>query len=64
MSLAQYIADYLGLTLEITPMDFDGTLMELQSKTVDLGMAGYSPIPTGRASWTSLTSSMRADSPS
>ena len=45
MSLAQYIADYLGLTLEITPMDFDGTLMELQSKTVDLGMAGYSPDP-------------------
>ena len=45
MSLAQYIADYLGLNLEITPMDFDGTLMELQSKTVDLGMAGYSPDP-------------------
>ena len=45
MDLAQYIADYLGLTLELVPMDFDGTLMELQSKTVDLGMAGYSPDP-------------------
>ena len=45
MALAQYIADYLGLTLEVTPMDFDGTLMELQAKSVDLGMAGYSPDP-------------------
>lgn len=45
MSLAQYIADYLGLTLEVIPMDFDGTLAELQNKTVDLGMAGYSPKP-------------------
>ena len=45
MSLAQYIADYLGLTLEVVPMDFDGTLMELQNKSVDLGMAGYSPKP-------------------
>ena len=26
-------------------MDFDGTLMELQNKSVDLGMAGYSPKP-------------------
>ena len=33
MSLAQYIADYLGLTLEVVPMDFDGTLMELQNKS-------------------------------
>lgn len=45
MALAQYIADYLGLTLEVIPMDFDGTIMELQQKNVDLGMAGYSPDP-------------------
>ena len=45
MSLAQYIADYLGLQLEVIPMDFDGTLLELQNKSVDLGMAGYSPKP-------------------
>ena len=45
MDLAQYIADYLGLTLEVIPMDFDGTIMELQSGNVDLGMAGYSPDP-------------------
>lgn len=45
MALAQYIADYLGLELEVIPMDFDGTLMELASKNVDLSMAGYSPDP-------------------
>ena len=45
MALAQYIADYLGLTLEVIPMDFDGTIMELGNKNVDLSMAGYSPDP-------------------
>ena len=45
MDLAQYIADYLGLELEVVPMDFDGTIMELQQGNVDLGMAGYSPSP-------------------
>lgn len=46
MALAQYIADYLELELEVVPMDFDGTLMELANKKCDLGMAGYSPDPT------------------
>ena len=45
MALAQYIADYLSLELEVVPMDFDGTVLELQNKKVDLGMAGYSPDP-------------------
>ena len=45
IALAQYIADYLGLELEIIPMDFDGTILELQNKNVDIGMAGYSPDP-------------------
>ena len=45
MDLAQYIADYLGLTLEIVPMDFDGTITELGNKKCDLSMAGYSPDP-------------------
>ena len=45
MDLAQYIADYLGLKLEVIPMDFDGTIMELQNGNVDLGMAGLSPDP-------------------
>ena len=45
MALAQYIADYIGLELEVIPMDFDGVLTELATKTVDLGMAGMSPDP-------------------
>ena len=46
MALAQYIADYLGLELEVIPMDFDGTLAELAAKKVDLSLAGYSPDPS------------------
>lgn len=45
MALAQYIADYMGLELEVIPMDFDGVLSELATKSVDLGMAGLSPDP-------------------
>jgi polar amino acid transport system substrate-binding protein len=45
MALAQYIADYVGLELEVIPMDFDGVLNELASGGVDLGMAGLSPDP-------------------
>ena len=46
IALAQYIAVYLGLELEIIPMDFDGTLSELSAKKVDLALSGYSPDPT------------------
>ncbi len=45
VALAGYIADYLGLELEMVPVDFDGVLMELQTKSVDLGLAGLSPDP-------------------
>ena len=45
MALAQYIADFLGLELNPVPIDFDGVLMELSTKSVDLGMAGLSPDP-------------------
>ena len=45
MALAQYIADYLGLALEVVPMDFDGVLAEVTAGNVDLGMAGLSPDP-------------------
>ncbi len=45
MGLAGYVADFLGLELEVVPIDFDGVLMELQTKSVDLGMAGLSPDP-------------------
>lgn len=45
LALAQYIADYAGLELEVIPMDFDGVLTELATGSVDLGMAGLSPDP-------------------
>ena len=45
ISLANYIADKMGLELEIVTMDFDGVLSELSQKNVDLGMAGLSPDP-------------------
>ena len=34
MALAQYIADYMGLELEVITVDFDGVLSELQTKSV------------------------------
>ncbi len=45
MALAEYIANELGLELEVVPVDFDGVLMELQTKAVDIGLAGLSPDP-------------------
>ncbi len=45
MALAQYVADYLNLELDVIPMDFDGVLNELAAGSVDLGMAGLSPDP-------------------
>ncbi len=45
IALAQYIADYLGLELDIIPMDFDGVLNELAAGSIDLGVAGLSPDP-------------------
>ncbi|MCD8347512.1 MAG: transporter substrate-binding domain-containing protein [Lachnospiraceae bacterium] len=45
IALAGYIADYLGLELEIVTVDFDGVLSELQTQSVDLGLAGLSPDP-------------------
>lgn len=45
VALANYIAGYLGLEVEFTAIDFDGVLMEVQTKSADLGMAGLSPDP-------------------
>lgn len=45
IALGYYIANYIGLELEIVPMDFDGTITELGMKKADIGMAGYSPDP-------------------
>ena len=45
IALGYYIAEFLGLELEIIPMDFDGTISELAAGKADIGMAGYSPDP-------------------
>ena len=45
IALGKYIADFLGLELEIITMDFDGTISELAAGKADIGMAGYSPDP-------------------
>ena len=45
MALAQYIADYLGLTLEVVPMDFKNIPEELGKGAADLAIAGLSPDP-------------------
>ena len=45
MALAKYIADYLGLTLEVVPMDFNGIVGEMGAGKADLALAGLSPDP-------------------
>ena len=45
MDLAQYIADYLGLTLDVIPMDFNGIINEMGANVADLALAGLSPDP-------------------
>jgi ABC-type amino acid transport substrate-binding protein len=42
ISLAQAIADYLGLKLVIKDMDFNSLLLELQNGTIDMAIAGFS----------------------
>ena len=45
MELAQYIANYLGLTLEVVPMDFKGIPDEMGAGAGDIALAGLSPDP-------------------
>ncbi len=45
VALAGYVADYLGLELEMVTLDFDGVLMEVGNGNADLAMAGLSPDP-------------------
>lgn len=63
MDLAQYIADYLGLELEVVTVDFDGVISELQTKSVDLGMAGLSQTRSVWALWISPICTTWEDSP-
>lgn len=45
MYLAQYIADYLGLTLDVVTIDFNGIIGEMGAGSADLALAGLSPEP-------------------
>ncbi|MCR5760556.1 MAG: transporter substrate-binding domain-containing protein [Sphaerochaetaceae bacterium] len=45
MALAKYVADFLGLELDVIPMDFDGVIAEVGMGNVDAGVAGLSPSP-------------------
>jgi ABC-type amino acid transport substrate-binding protein len=45
IALGQAIADELGVELEVKDISFDSILMELNSGTIDLGLAGFSPTP-------------------
>jgi polar amino acid transport system substrate-binding protein len=43
IALAKYIAEYLGLELEIIPMAFDGVLADVTSGNVDIAVSGITP---------------------
>jgi polar amino acid transport system substrate-binding protein len=45
MYLAQYIANYLGLTLDVVTIDFNGVIGEMGNGSADLALAGLSPEP-------------------
>lgn len=45
ISLAQAIADELGVELEIHDIPFDSILMEVNAGSVDVGIAGFTPTP-------------------
>jgi len=45
VALAKYIAQELGMEIDIIPMDFDGIIAEVQMGNVDLGISGFSPSP-------------------
>lgn len=45
IALAQAIADYYGLELKMQALSFDALLLELQTGTIDLAIAGFSPDP-------------------
>lgn len=45
IDLAQALADHMGLELEIVPLNFDSILLELQTGSIDLGIAGLGATP-------------------
>ena len=61
IALAHYIADFLGLELEIIPMDFDGTITELQepSSPDQLWAWKYPPEEDGKISYRPIQGPVR-----
>lgn len=45
IDLAKALADHMGLELEIVPLNFDSILLELQTGSIDLGIAGLGATP-------------------
>ncbi len=43
--LAEYIAENLGVKLEIQPSDFDSVILNAQAGTIDMGIAGFAYKP-------------------
>ena len=62
MDLAQYIADKMGLELEVVPMDFDGVLSELSQKTLTLAWQVFHRIRLVQMLWSFQICITRADS--
>jgi len=42
MTLAKFIADYMGAELEIKPMDFNACMVAVQTGSVDMAISGFS----------------------
>ena len=62
MDLAKYIADKMGLELEVVPMDFDGVLSELSQKTLTLAWQVFHRIRLVQMLWSFQICITRADS--
>ena len=59
VSLAQYLADGLGMELEIAPMSFEACQSALENGDVDMAISGFSWLP-GRAERFNLSDTYRA----
>jgi len=62
MSLAQAIADEIGVELVITATDFDTVKLNVQSEEVHMGIAGFSRTPTREATFNFSESYLNVES--
>ena len=49
VTLANFLADELGMELEIKPMSFDACMTAVQLGSVDMAISGFSPTTTSPA---------------